>query len=63
LTREDIIAATFNDASASDKSPSEVQTLIEKLSRERQRAATGFSGTQSFVDAQNRLRIQGFGNV
>jgi hypothetical protein len=63
LTQEDIIAATFNDASASDKSVSEVQRLIEKLSRERQRAATGFSGTQSFVDAQNRLRIQGFGNV
>jgi hypothetical protein len=63
LTREDIIAASFNEESPSGKSVNEVQELITKLSRERSRAETGHAGAASFQDQQGRLRLQGLGGV
>jgi hypothetical protein len=61
LTREDVIAASFDEESPSGRSVSEVQDLILKLSRERSRAETGHAGAASFQDAEGRLRVQGFG--
>jgi hypothetical protein len=63
LTREDVIAASFDEESPSGRSVSEVQELILKLSRERSRAETGHAGAASFQDAEGRLRVQGFGGV
>jgi hypothetical protein len=63
LTREDIIAASFNEESPSGKSVNEVQELITKLSRERSRAETGHAGAASFQDQQGRLRLQGLGGI
>jgi hypothetical protein len=63
LTRDDVIAAAFNEESSSGRSVSEVQELILKLSRERSRAETGHAGVASFQDQQGRLRLQGLGGV
>ena len=60
LTREDIIAASFGEAPEGGRPVSEVNQILEQFARERSRAARGFSGGQSFIDASGRLRTQGF---
>jgi len=60
LTREDIIAASFNEAPEGGRPVSEVNSILEQFARERSKAAQGFSGGQSFIDASGRLRVQGF---
>ena len=61
LSRNDILAAVFDDPDLTDKSVSDVERILSQLERERQAASSGFSGASSFIDPRGRLRIQGFG--
>ena len=63
LTRDDIIAATFGEESPSGKATSEVNELLEKMGRERAKAATGFASSSSYIDALGRIRVQGVSNL
>ena len=63
LTREDIIAASFGEVPENGRPVSEVNQILEQFARERSRAASGFSGGQSFIDASGRLRTQGFADL
>jgi len=60
LSREDIIAAQFGEVPEGGRPVSEVNQILEQFARERSKAAQGFSGGQSFIDASGRLRTQGF---
>ena len=60
LTREDIVSASFGESPEGGKTVSEVNQILEQFGRERSKAAQGFSGSQSFIDASGRLRTQGF---
>jgi hypothetical protein len=63
LTEAEITAASFGEPIEGGRDVTEIQELILKLSRERQRAATGTGGATSFQDAEGRLRLQGFRSV
>jgi len=63
LERDDIIAATFGEESPTGKATSEVNELLEKMGRERAKAATGFSSASSYIDALGRIRVQGMSNL
>ena len=63
LDREDIIAAQFNEVSPTGKSVSEINEILQRMGRERARAATGFTSVPSYTDALGRLRVQGFSNL
>lgn len=63
LQREDIIAAMFNEESPTGKTAGEITDILGKLQREAQYSAGGYAGGVSFLDAQGRLRIQGYANT
>lgn len=62
LDRDDIVAAVFNEESPTGRSVSEVNQVLERLGRERAKAAEGYAASQSYIDAGSRLRVQGLGD-
>ena len=58
LSRDDILKAAFNNERSG-----EVNELLTKYGRERSSAAQGFEGTQSFLDDEGNLRVQGLGGL
>ena len=60
LTRDDIVAAMFNDADAAGRPISEITGILEQFARERSKAAQGYTRVQSFIDQRGRPIIQGF---
>ena len=63
LDRNDVIAVNFSEESPSGKSVSDINEILERVGKERAKAATGFASASSYTDALGRLRVQGLSNL